>query len=136
MTLFRAADVDTARSAATRAAIESVVFAPPSVLPARGVAWRAETENIIVASFDLPPERPEVRLRIDEHGAIRAVTAHRWGNAGETSFRYIPFGGDVHAERRFGDLVLPCTLSVGWWFETPRYAPFFRAEIGAVTPTP
>ncbi len=31
MTLFHAEDVNTARSAATRAAIESVVFAPPSV---------------------------------------------------------------------------------------------------------
>jgi hypothetical protein len=135
VTLFHTEDVDTARSAATRAAIESVVFAPPSVLPFRGVAWRAETEHSIVARFDLPPERPEVRLRIDEHGAIRTVTAQRWGNAGETTFQYIPFGGDVHAERRFGDLVLPSTLSVGWWFETPRYAPFFRAEITAVRPT-
>ena len=85
---------------------------------------------------DLPPEHPEVRLRINEHGAIQAVSALRWGNAGEKTFQYIPFGGDVHAERRFGDLVLPSTLSVGWWFDTPRYAPFFRAEINAVTPTP
>ena len=136
VTLFHAEDADTARSAATRAAIESVVFAPPSVLPARGVAWRAETETVIVARFDLPPERPEVRLRIDDHGAIRTVSALRWGNTGEKTFQYIPFGGEIHAERRFGDLVLPSTLSVGWWFDTPRYAPFFRAEISAVTPTP
>ena len=88
------------------------------------------------ACFDLPPERHEVRLCIAEHGAIRTVSALRWGNAGEKTFRYIPFGGDVHAERRFGDLVLPSTLSVGWWFGTPRYAPLFRAEISAVTPTP
>jgi hypothetical protein len=136
LTLFHAHDADTARSAATRAAIESVVFAPPCVLPGRGVSWRAETQNVIVAGFDLPPERPEVRVRIDEHGAIRTVSALRWGNAGEKTFRYVPFGGDVHAERRFGDLVLPSILSVGWWFGTPRYAPFFRAEISAVTPTP
>ena len=121
-------------SAATRAAIESVVFAPPSVLPSRGVAWRAETDNVIVARFDLPPERPEVRVRIDEHGAIRTVSALRWGNAGEKTFRYIPFGGEIHAERRFGDLVLPSSASVGWWFDTPRYAPFCHAEITAVTP--
>jgi hypothetical protein len=69
------------------------VFAPPSVLPGRGVTWRAETENVIVARFDLPPEQHEVRLQIDDHG----------------------------------------TLSVGWWFDTPRYAPFFHAEISAVT---
>jgi hypothetical protein len=42
--------------AAARATIESVVFAPPSVLPGRGVAWRAETDDVIVAGFDLPPE--------------------------------------------------------------------------------
>jgi uncharacterized protein DUF6920 len=136
VTLFHTEDVNTARSAATRAAIESVVFAPPSVLPGRGVAWRAETDDVIVACFDLPPERPEIRARIDEHGAIRTVSALRWGNAGEKTFQYIPFGGDIHAERRFGDLVLPSTLTVGWWFDTQRYAPFFRAEISAVLPTP
>jgi hypothetical protein len=127
--LFHVEDDNTARSAAGRAAIESVVFAPPSVLPDRGVAWRAEAEDVIVARFDLPPERPEVLVRIDARGAIRTVSSLRWGNAGEKSFRHIPFGGEIHAERRFGDLVLPSKLSVGWWFETPRYAPFFSARI-------
>ena len=136
VTLFRSRDANTARSAATRAAIESVVFAPPSVLPGRGVTWRAETDNVIVARFHLPPEHPEVRLHIDDHGAIRTVSAQRWGNAGEKTFQYIPFGGEIHAERRFGDLLLPSSASVGWWFDTPRYAPFFRAEISDVTPTP
>ena len=135
VTLFHARDADTARSAATRAAIESVAFAPPSVLPGRGVTWRAESDSVIVADFDLPPEHPQVRVRIDEHGAIRTVSALRWGNAGEKTFRYIPFGGEIHAERRFGDLVLPCNATVGWWFDTSRYTPFFKAEISAVTPT-
>ncbi len=135
VTLFHAEDVNTARSAATRAAIESVVFAPPSVLPDRGVAWRAETENVIVARFDLPPEQPEIRVRIDDHGAVQTVSAQRWGNAGEKTFQYISFGGEIHAERRFGDLVLPSSASVGWRFDTPRYAPFFHGEISAVTPT-
>ena len=134
VTLFDAHDANTARSAAMRAAIESVVFAPTSVLPDRGVAWRAETESIIVARFELPPEHPEVRVRIDEHGAIRTVSGMRWGNAGQKTFQYIPFGGEIHAERRFGELVLPSRATVGWWFATPRYAPFFHAEITAVTP--
>ena len=133
VTVFHAEDVNTARSAATRAAIESVVFAPLSVLPDRGVAWRAETEHTIVARFDLAPERPEVRVRIDDRGAIRTVSALRWGNAGEKRFRYIPFGGQIHAEHRFGDLLLPSSASVGWWFDTPRYTPFFRADIHDVS---
>ena len=137
VTLFRAHDANTARSAATRAAIESVVFAPPSVLPDHNVTWRAETDNVIVARSNLPPEQPEVRLSIDHHGAIRAVSAQPKGDAGEKeqAFQYIPFGGQIHAERRFGDLLLPSTLRVGWWFGTPRYAPFFDAEISAVTST-
>jgi hypothetical protein len=135
VTLFHAHDADTARSAAMRAAVESVVFAAPSVLPCRGVTWRAETDGVIVARFDLPPERPEVRVHIDGHGAMRAVSALRWGNVGEKAFGYIPFGGEVHAERRFGDLVIPSSLSVGWWFDTPRYAPFFRAQISSLTTT-
>ena len=131
--LFGAEDYDTARSAATRAAIESVVFAPPCVLPDRGVTWRAETDHVIVARFDLSPERPEVRLCIDDRGAQQTVSALRWGNAGVDAFQYIPFGGEIHAERRFGNLVLPCSASVGWWFGTPRYAPFFTARINDVT---
>jgi len=49
------------------------------------------------------------------------------------AFRYIPFGGQVHAERRFGDLVLPSDLTVGWRFATPGYAPFFKAHVHTVT---
>jgi hypothetical protein len=134
--VFGAEDYDTARSAATRAAIESVVFAPPSVLPDRGVTWRAETDHVIVARFDLAPEHPEVRLRLDDHGAQRTVTALRWGNAGEKDkpFEYLPFGGELHAERRFGNLVLPSSASVGWWFGTSRYTPFFKARVDEVSP--
>ena len=134
LTVFRADDVNTARSAAGRAALESVVFAPATVLPARGVAWRAESEEEIVARFDLPPERPEVRARIDASGALQTVSAMRWGNRGGEAFDYVPCGCEVHAERAFGDLRVPSALSVGWWFGTSRYAPFFEAEIRSVGP--
>jgi hypothetical protein len=128
-TLFHANDLNTTRSAAARAALESFVFAPHSLLPERGVTWRAETEDVIVACFDLSPEHPEVRARIDERGAIRTVSALRWGNPGRQTFDYIPFGGEVNAERRFGDVLIPSSLRVGWWFGTPRYEPFFEAQI-------
>jgi hypothetical protein len=129
LTLFHADDLNTTRSAATRAALESVVFAPPSVLPSGGVAWSAETEDLIVGRFELSPEQPEVHARIDERGALVTVSALRWGNAGEQTFRYIPCGCEVQADRRFGDLLVPSSLTVGWWFDTPRYAPFFKAHI-------
>lgn len=130
--LFHSSDEDTARSAAGRAALESVVFAPAGVLPERGVAWRAEGEDRIVARFDLPPERPEVELRIDREGALRSVSASRWGPVGDGSFDYIPCGCDVHAEEDFGDLTIASSLTVSWHYGTPQEAPFFRAEITAL----
>jgi hypothetical protein len=132
--LFGTEDFDTARSAAARSAIESVVFAPPSVLPDRGVSWRAETEHIIVARFDLPPEHPRFDSASTTKSHSEPSAPCGGGNAGEKTFGYIPFGGLLHAERRFGDLVLPSSASVGWWFGTPRYEPFFKARISDVSP--
>jgi hypothetical protein len=130
--VFGAEGEDVSRSAAGRAALESI-FAPMSLLPERGVAWRAEDDDLIVARLDIPPERPELRIRIDRDGALGGVTALRWGNAGQKEYGYIPCGCEVHAERRFGDVVVPSRVTVGWWFGTSRYAPFFEADIETLT---
>ena len=133
-TLFAKADEDTARSAAGRAALESVVFAVPSVLPERGVAWRAESDDRLVARFDLPPERPEIEVRIDAQGAIKQVSGARWGPLDGDGYGYIPCGCDVHAEGRFGHLTMASKLTVSWRFGTPRASRFFKAEITAAEP--
>jgi hypothetical protein len=125
---LRADDANTARSAAGRAAGESV-WVPQTLVPGRGATWRAETENLIVAEFDVPPERPELRLRITETGAVRSVSLDRWGDVGRDGFGYIPFGGDIHAESRFGSFTLPSRVSIGWWYGTARFKPFFDATI-------
>ena len=131
--VFHAADEDTTRSAAGRAALEAV-FAPMSLLPQRGVRWRAEDDEIIVGAWDIGPERPELRLRVADDGAVRSLSTLRWGNVGQRHFGYIPCGCDVRSERRFGDVVVPSALTVGWWFGTPRYTPFFKAEVLELAP--
>ena len=57
-------------------------------------------------------EDPEVAIRIGATGNVRSVSLLRWGNVGQKHFSYIPFGGDMHAERRFGELILPSEVSV------------------------
>lgn len=126
--LFDAHDPDTARSSAGRAGVEAF-WAPVSLLPSNGATWRAESESTIVATIDVPPERTELRLEIDARGRVRTAIADRWGNAGQDHYGYIPCGGIMEAEHSFGDLTLPSRVTVGWWFGTPRYEPFFRAEI-------
>ena len=44
--------------------------------------WRAEADDRIVATFDVPPERVELRLGIDAAGALRSVSLPRWGDVG------------------------------------------------------
>jgi hypothetical protein len=134
--LFHQADLDVHRSAAARAAIEAVL-APASLLPRRGVSWRAVDNGHIVARSYLEPEQTiDVHMQIDSNGALLNVSLRRWGNTGKHSHGYLPFGGDVHAERRFGDLVIPSDLTVGWRYGTAGYKPFFRARIRALQPHP
>jgi hypothetical protein len=128
---LHADDENTARAAAGRAAAESV-WVPATLLPRNGVCWRAVSDDVIVASFEVPPEQVQLELGIDAAGAVRTLSIMRWGDVGQDRFGYIPFGGRVHAERRFGDVVLPSRVTIGWWFGTPRYAPFFAATILSV----
>ena len=127
--LVHARGEDTTRSAAGRAAIEAAVWAPASLLPFRGVAWHAQDHDEIVATWEVPPERPEDHIKIDHAGAVRSVSVMRWDDGSHGRHGYIPCGGEVRAERRFAELVLPSEITVGWWFETPRWAPFFTARV-------
>jgi hypothetical protein len=122
--LLHAEDDDVARSGAGRAALEAL-WVPPALLPGRGVTWRAESDELLVASWPVPPETPEVHIAIDPDGAVRSYRAQRWhGKDG-----YVPFGADVHAERTFGGVTVPSRLTAGWWHGTDRWAPFFEAEV-------
>jgi hypothetical protein len=124
--VFCADDEETTRSAAGRAALEACAFAPGTVLPQHGVSWRAEDEEHVVAQWELPPERPEVRVRIDGEGAVRAVSAAGWNGS---EHAYVPCGADLDAERPLGAFSVPTRMKVSWWCGTERATPFFRARI-------
>ena len=60
---------------------------------------------------------------------MRASWLMRWDGGRRGRRGYVPCGGIVHAERRFGHLTIPSRLTAGWWFDTPRWDPFFEVEI-------
>jgi hypothetical protein len=128
--LLHAENADTARSGAGRAALEAL-WTPASLLPSRGVRWRAESDELVVASWEVPPERPELHIRVDPDGAVGSWRAMRWR---DRKRGYVPFGADVEAERTFGDLTIPSRLTAGWGHGTERWAPFFRCEVTGLEP--
>jgi hypothetical protein len=131
--LVHATHEDVTRSGAGRAAAEAI-WAPAALLPEHGVAWRAERDDLVVATFDVPPERPALRLRLADDGAVRAAEVLRWDDGSHGRRGYVPCGGEVLEERRFGALTIPSRVRIGWWWGTPRYRPFFEAEITAAEP--
>lgn len=132
-TLFEQTDSNVVRSAAGRAALEAL-FAPRGLLPERGYDWRAEGDDHIVARTENPPEHVEVHLRIAPDGRLLSVVAQRWGEVTKGTFGYLPFGAEMHAERRFGDLVIPSRVTAGWNYGTDKYSPFFKATITSASP--
>ena len=131
--MFHSDDQNIVRSAAGRAAAEGIL-APIGLLPSPTRIWHAESDNEITVDLALAPESPALHVTIDNDGAVQSVNLQRWGDAGGKAFGYIPFGGDILAEKRFGDFVLPARLRVGWWHGTKRFSPFFEAEIISAVP--
>jgi len=127
---LHAENTDTTRSGAGRAALEAL-WTPAALLPARGVSWHAESEHRIVANWDVPPERPELKIDIAADGAVRSWWAQRWR---DRSSGYVPFGAIVHGEQTFGPLTVPSRLTAGWGYGTALWTPFFRCEVERLEP--
>ena len=94
-------DENTARSSAGRAALDAAAYAPPILVSHPGLRCAARSDELIVCRWDVPPERPEVHIRIDHQGAVRSISALRWGKMGSKDYQYIPCGGDVFARAPF-----------------------------------
>ena len=123
--LLHAENDDAARSGAGRAALEAL-WVPAALLPARGVSWRAESDEMIVATLHVPPETPQLRISVGPDGAVTSYSALRW--SGRKS-GYLPFGVDVHAERSFAGVTIPSRVTAGWGHGTAKWAPFFKGEV-------
>lgn len=126
--LMHVENEDTARSGAGRAALEGL-WVPAALLPEQGVNWHAESDELIVAAWDVPPERPRLRISIGPDGAVRSYSARRWR---DRESGYVPFGVDVLGEGVFGGATLPGRITAGWGHGTPDWEPFFTAEVSSV----
>lgn len=126
--LFHAEDENTSRSAAGRAVAEGI-FSPASLIGDPEVQWAADPDDGVTARREFGGEFVELRITTTAVGAVTSIRLERWGKVGKGAYGYIPFGADVHEERRFGSLVIPSRVTAGWWHGTPKFQPFFEASI-------
>ena len=123
---------DIARSAIGRLAGE-LIWLPSALLPQRGVTWEAIANNTIRASFSIDEEPISMTLTIDSDGRVLSTSYLRWGDQmPDRNHTYIPFGGDMVAERTFGGFRIPSQSHIGWWYGSNQYAEFFRGAIDRV----
>src|SRR3569623_1744914 len=132
--IFTAEGADITRSAAGRAHVESIWV--PSVLCADDVRWSERDAVHPHARFRAHGEAADVDYMIDEGGRLLSSSISRWGNPEGGAFHYLPCGGYVEQEGRFGGYTIPTRMRVGWYFGTDRYArdgEFFRVTIDEAT---
>ena len=129
--IVRADGADVSRSAAERAAGESI-WVPSAVSPAAGTQWQATGSGSIAAIIDTDGHRVSVEHRIDEEGRLTSSSFLRWGDPDRTgAWAEHPFGVDVVAHRRFGSVQVPSRGEAGWHHGTDRWGDgvFFRFEL-------
>jgi hypothetical protein len=131
--VMKASGPDITRSAAGRVAGESMWL--PSVLCGEDVSWTEPDLSHLHASLTAHGEATELELFVDERGKLKSIRYPRWGNPGDSEFRYVDFGALVEGESTFGGYTIPSRLRVGWYFGTDRFeseGEFFRATIDGV----
>lgn len=125
---------DLVRSARFRAAIESSLWVPASLLPDSGVKWEQVGADEAQVTFERIDPAIVLRMTLDEEGAVKEVVGQRWSNANpDKVFRLQPFGGTILAVATFDGFTIPTGVAVGNHFGTDDYLAFFQARItGAV----
>ena len=132
--LVRAGGEDISRSAAGRAAAESV-WMPTSLLPRFGVQWSATDAHHITARYGLDATGIEVHCTLDDQAHLRSMTFDRWGDpAGTGDWGWYPAGFEVTGTATFGGLTIPSAGRFGWFFGTEKWpeGEFFRFRLTAL----
>jgi hypothetical protein len=127
--LLRAASRDVARSSAERAAAEAF-WLPTSLLPQFGVAWSADDDNVIRASFVVGTHPVKIEFLLEADGRVRSLVLDRWGdpdNSGRWGLHR--FGVEVTGYATFDGVAIPSRGRAGWHFGTERWDEGFRYAI-------
>ena len=121
---------DLVRSAQFRAAVESAMWLPASLLPENRVEWEQLDANEAKVALRRYEPAIVLRIKLDAAGAVREVVGQRWSNANRDKvFRLQPFGGTILSGGTFQGFTITTQVAVGNQYGTDDYLPFFQATI-------
>jgi hypothetical protein len=98
------------------------------------VSWKAVDGERADATIQEGRGTHEVRLTIDERGALKELHMTRWGNPGKQPFGEYPFGAELEDEITFDGFTIPRIVTAGWQHGTERWpeGEFIRYTIDRV----
>ena len=112
--VMRADGADVSRSAAERAAAESI-WVPTAVAGDPTASWSAAGESAVDVAFSVEDHRVGLRHTIDADGRLQHSQIARWGDPDNTgAWAQHPFGVEAPDHRTFGGVTIPCAGSVSW----------------------
>lgn len=120
---------DAARSAATRAVMESTM-APATLLPGTGAEWTFSSPTELRFQRSAIEAAEEVTLRTDETGRVQEVEAMRWRKDKGKPGGLLPFRCRFEGELDFNGMKVPSRMIAGW--VNQEFEPFFEARITSV----
>lgn len=129
--VVRASGADVDRSAAGRLAVETVAWAPQSLLPDMGAEWRGVDPDTAVVTVPAGENAFDVTITVDVQGRLRELTTQRWGDPEPGVFDLHTFGGAVDEHTAFAGITIATRGRVGWWWGTERQqeGEFFRFRV-------
>lgn len=130
--VFTDTSSDAARSAATRAVMESTMV-PATLLTGDGVQWEVISEREIRFQRADTPRAEQVTIRIDLDGRPVEVEAPRWFKEKERPGELVPFICRFSGEKLLAGMNVPAEMVAGWQRE--EFEPYFRARIMSVEPS-
>jgi hypothetical protein len=129
--LVRAEGPDVSRSAAERAAGESI-WVPTAVAADATAAWSAATNDELDVTVSVEDHTVTLHHSIDAEGRLRSSCFSRWGDPDRTgTWSEHPFGVEVTGHRTFDGVTIPNAGRAGWHLGTDRWddGAFFEFDI-------
>ena len=129
--LVRAEGPDVSRSAAERAAGESI-WVPTAVAADATAAWSAATNDELDVTVSVEDHTVTLHHSIDAEGRLRSSCFSRWGDPDRTgTWSEHPFGVEVTGHRTFDGVTIPNAGRAGWHLGTERWddGAFFEFDI-------